>query len=140
MQTVRIIRTSLHFEADQIFRTYSLLALTVKLELNVDPVPLAIDKAIPCGIIVNELITNSLKHAFRGQSSGTISVGMQTTAEGMLILSVGDDGVGIPEDMDLSASPSLGLKLVRTLADQLRGEVTIQRVRGMTLTIRFPSS
>jgi PAS domain S-box-containing protein len=128
-----------HDLADQIFRTYSLQAGKIRLELQIDPIPLGIDKAIPCGIIVNELISNCLKHAFTDRPSGVIRVSLRKVTGDSLELAVEDDGVGLPEEMDLGESPSLGLRLVRTLAEQLRGTVDIRQGAGTSFTIRFPA-
>jgi len=124
--------------ADQIFRTYSLQSGSISLELQIDPIPLTIDKAIPCGIIVNELLSNCLKHAFTGRATGKITIALHRTQERLLELKVGDDGVGIPQELNVSEAPSLGLRLVRTLADQLKGTLRIDQAAGTAFTITFP--
>ena len=87
-----------------------------------------VDRAIPCGIIVNELVTNALKYAFPGGRKGKVEVELQLTPPGMIRLAIRDDGVGLPQDMEFQKADSLGLTLVRMLADQVQGELTIPDV------------
>jgi PAS domain S-box-containing protein len=121
-----------------VFRSYSMQAGRVSLDLQLEPVDLGIDRAIPCGIIINELLTNCLKHAFHGREKGTIRVELGRVGEKGFRLVVADDGAGIPGGLDLAASPSLGLKLVRTLTDQLRAELKIHGGDGTTFEVIFP--
>jgi two-component sensor histidine kinase len=93
--------------------------------------------AIPCGLIVNELVTNALKHAFRDVRSGTVAVRARHSRENLIELSVADDGRGLPLSLDPRKSPSLGLDLVFTFAEQLGAEVEIARQRGTVFTFRF---
>ncbi|NVB79773.1 MAG: PAS domain S-box protein [Kofleriaceae bacterium] len=103
---------------------------------EVTGVSLPIQIAIPCGLIVNELVTNSLKHAFPGDRTGTITVSMQS--EGNKIeLSVADDGVGLPANVDPSKAKTLGLDLVYTFAEQLDATVAVRSARGTAFTLRF---
>ena len=84
---------------------------------------LAVDKAIPCGLILNELITNALKHAFPGDRRGVVRVELRKEGAGDVLLAVGDDGVGVPPNFEPSRSPALGLQLVATLVKQLDGQL-----------------
>jgi PAS domain S-box-containing protein len=98
---------------------------------------LPISQAIPCGLIINELVSNALKHAFKGMGSGRIDVSMRAD-EDMITLSVKDNGVGIPEDVDIYAIGSLGLPLVRSLAEeQLHGKVKLNQEGGTEICIEF---
>lgn len=98
----------------------------VRLQTNLAPVALEIDRAIPCGLIVNELVANALKHAFPDHRAGTVSVTLTPPdAQGTLHLEVSDDGVGLPEDLEGRRNQSLGLRLVSDLARQLGGELRI---------------
>ena len=96
--------------------------------VQVDNVWLDIGRAIPCGLIVNELVSNCLKHAFIDREEGHIAIRMQAEGERMITLEVIDDGCGFPEGVDFLAVNSMGLTIVRTLVDQLDG--TIRKVEG----------
>ena len=96
------------------------------LNVNASQVLLAVDRAIPCGIIVNELVTNALKYAFPDGRGGRIDIDLHPVGDDRIRLAVRDNGVGFPEDVDFETSDSLGLTLVRMLADQVQGEVVLQ--------------
>jgi two-component sensor histidine kinase len=98
---------------------------------------LPIDQAIPCGLIVNELLTNCLKHGFPDGRAGTISIVLQELPDGRRELSVFDDGVGIPGDMDWDSPGSMGLRLVRDLARQLEGQVSLESKGGTRVRVYF---
>jgi two-component sensor histidine kinase len=102
----------------------------VKLSVNVESAPLGLDRAIPCGLIINELVSNALKYAFPQGRRGEILVGLLRDGVGKLILTVKDNGVGLPEDMDIDDTPSLGLQLVNTLVRQLDGTIEVDRRGG----------
>ena len=96
---------------------------------------LGIDAAVPVGLILNELISNCLKHAFVDGRAGRIEITIEDGASWSI--SVADDGVGLPPDLDLDHAQSLGLQLVWTLADQLRGAIEVARLpRGTIFTLR----
>ena len=120
-----------------VFRSYQSQPDAVALRLQVDEVPLEADAAICCGLIINELVSNALKYAFPAGRGGTLDVGLRPGEAGKVVLSVRDDGVGLPPDLDLGALQSLGLTLVSTLAHQLRGDVEFERERGTTVRITF---
>ena len=109
----------------------------VTYHVEVDEIRLPIDIAIPCGLIVNELITNALKHAFPGERLGHITVSLHQEAPGWLLLEVEDDGIGLPEDVRPSEAKSLGLHLVSILTRQLQGELEIRRGRGTLFRVHF---
>jgi PAS domain S-box-containing protein len=111
---------------------------TVELEISVDALSLAVDKAIPCGLMLNELVTNALKHAFPGGRRGKVCVEMEER-DSMVHFSVSDDGVGLPESFELNTSRTLGLQLISTLAEQLAASVEIRRGPGTAFHVRFPS-
>jgi two-component sensor histidine kinase len=98
-----------------------------------------VDIAIPCGLVLNELITNSLKHAFGDGRPGTIRVELAPTACGRLRLAVKDDGVGLPEGMDVHKARSLGLQLVCTLAEQLDATLEVDGRGGSAFQLTFPA-
>jgi two-component sensor histidine kinase len=107
------------------------------------------DTAIPLGMIVNELVSNSLKHAFPASDKGEIRIKLSREENGKCIksinedcsiayvLSVSDNGIGIPENIDIEDLESLGLQLVTSLVDQLGGELEMKRNNGTEFTIRF---
>ena len=112
----------------------------VRVTVNVAPsnVFLDVDLAIPCGMVINELVTNSLKYAFPGNRKGQITISLKENEQG-LQLTVRDDGVGIPEDINLANTSTLGIKLVSNLVrDQLGGIIEIDRRHGTTYQINFP--
>jgi PAS domain S-box-containing protein len=109
----------------------------VRLSLEVERVSCGIDTAIPFGLIVNELVTNALKHAFPGDRNGEVRVGLRAVGPGEYLLAVRDDGVGVPEAIDLRNSPSLGLKMVITFVSQLQGQIELNRDHGTEFLIRF---
>jgi two-component sensor histidine kinase len=88
-------------------------------------------------LILNELISNALKHAFPEGRPGTVRVELSALEAGRLTLAIEDDGVGIPSDLDVSRSGRLGLQLVRTLAGQLVAELFVQRARGTRFELSF---
>lgn len=113
----------------------------IRLSVDAAKVELPIDVAIPCGLIVNELVTNALKHAFPYERSGSIGISVISETPGRMKLVVVDDGVGLPEGVDIGRSAGLGLQLVATLIRQLRGSVAVRRHPGTTveLTLQVPA-
>jgi PAS domain S-box-containing protein len=132
--------------ATQLFRSFGLGKQGVQLEVEVEEGMLGIDLAIPCGIILNELITNALKYGFPDDRSGVVYVEMNREPSGNAVMVVGDTGVGMPQGLDVHATDSLGLKLVTMLCEQLQGTLTLingGRRRGSPtgteFVIRFPA-
>ncbi len=106
--------------------------------VNISDIYLSIIQAIPCVLILNELISNSFKHAFKENQKGTIEVLMQKYDDNTIILKVQDNGSQIPDDIDPYNTNSLGLKLVRNLVtQQLKGEIEVQRSKGAKFIIKF---
>jgi two-component sensor histidine kinase len=124
--------------AGNLFRSYAGSPDAVALTLDVEDVSLTVDTALPCGLIINELITNSLKHAFPRGRKGEIRVGLRAEADQTYELSISDDGIGLPADSDAAGAPSSGLQLVATLAEQVGANVEVQRDGGTRFRIRFP--
>ena len=93
---------------------------------------------MPCGLIINELVSNSLKHAFPKGKKGEIKVAMQPLGENEVELVVSDNGIGMAESLDFGNPESLGLQLVRMLAeDQLGGQIELDRTEGTKVRIKF---
>ncbi|MFH1571760.1 MAG: histidine kinase dimerization/phosphoacceptor domain -containing protein, partial [Gemmatimonadota bacterium] len=116
--------------AEQIFRSYGVAPRAVQLVLEVEVGHLDVEQAIPCGLIVNELVSNALKYGFPGGRRGRVGIGLRRGDDDQLCLRVWDDGVGFPEEADLGASPSLGLRLVDSLVHQLGGHLDLDRRTG----------
>ncbi len=148
--------------SDYLFQSYSVRNGNVSMELDVEDVFLGMDTAVPLGIIINELVSNSLKHAFEGRDSGEISISLKRDKNGSsddgssghaagtsggqqageadeyFLLNVRDNGVGFPEDLDFMDTDSLGLQLVVTLVDQIEGGIGLDTSKGGTeFCIRF---
>ncbi len=123
-----------------LFRSYGTDPRRIELQLAVDDVALAIDQAIPCGLIVNELVSNCLKHAFPKGAQGRIRVGLSAAAGDRLALVVADNGVGLPPDMDPARAKSLGLRLVTSLAEQLGGGADINTEDGASFRVIFSAT
>ena len=121
-----------------IFRSYSHGSNTVKLNLDVEDIMLDTDLAIPLGLILNELLTNSLKYAFPPNTidNGNIQVSLHRTDNGYT-LNVADDGIGLPDDIDLDSTDSLGLQLITTLTNQIEGNIKLDQSRGASFKIDF---
>ena len=112
----------------------------VAMKMHLEPVLLPVNEAVPCGLMLNELFTNSLKHAFIGRETGEVAVSLQSGGRGKVVLSVKDDGIGLPREMDIKKVRSLGLRLVQMLARQLHASVEAQNHNGTTFTITFEVS
>ncbi len=109
----------------------------IAVKTDVDGISLNIDVAIPLGLIVNELVTNSFKHAFPGNATGEIFVKLHRESDGKYLLVVGDDGTGMPTGFDLDSTSSLGLQLVHALAQQIDSQVTMVPGKGTVFRISF---
>jgi two-component sensor histidine kinase/CheY-like chemotaxis protein len=121
-----------------LFSSYGVEARTVKLSINIKDVLLDINTAIPCSLIINEIVSNSLKHAFPDGRKGEIKVAMHLINKKEIRLVLSDDGVGLPEDVDFRKTESLGLHLVRLLAEnQLHGDIKLDRTKGTNFNIRL---
>ena len=109
----------------------------IKLDIKTEKTEMVADTAIPCGLIINELVTNSLKHAFPGERSGTISLSFKQVKGKDYVLTISDDGIGIPEEVDIYSTSTLGMQLVTILVGQLGGTLKMKRKHGTTFTFRF---
>jgi two-component sensor histidine kinase len=116
--------------------TYALNSKNIKLLLTLDELQLDIDLSIPCGLIINEIISNSLKYAFPDNRDGIIFVTLKKM-HNLVLIEVGDNGVGIPADIDIKQTKTLGLQLVDTLTEQINGKLVINRTKGTKFSIEF---
>ena len=115
-------------------------ASCIQLDLDLEPVFMSVNQAVPCGLILNELVGNALKHAFRDRSTGRVSVSLQEDGEGQVRIKVSDDGVGLPDGLDWRSAPSLGLRLVQMLSRQLKTTVEASGGAGTGFSITFEKS
>ncbi len=127
----------LHNLVSFLSQSYRERANSVEIVVQAAALQLDLETAIPCGLIVNELVSNALKHAFPDGRAGVITVSLQPIAEGQMCLEVLDDGVGIPTGAGRPDGSSLGLSLVRTLVDQIGGTLKITSKAGASFRICF---
>jgi PAS domain S-box-containing protein len=121
-----------------VLRTFGEGTAHININLEIDNVFLDIDIAIPCGLIINELLSNAYKHAFSDRKEGTIGISLHMNKDGQYELQVSDDGIGIPPTIDLETAESLGLQLVNILVkNQLKGTMKMERSSGTHYTIIF---
>gem|GEM_PF-865443 len=118
-------------------RTHNLEAQGITLSVEADPLELDIDTALPCSLVVNELVTNALKHAFPQGRGGQVRV-IFRQADGVVHLAVADDGVGFPPDLNPRQSKSLGMQLVSSLAGQLSAKLNLTNLEGTCVELVFP--
>lgn len=116
--------------------SYEISEGRVNLKLQIDNVLLNLDQSIPCGLIINELVSNSLKYAFKKKKKGTILLTIKEKND-LVIMVVADDGAGIPKKVDFRKTESLGLQLVVTLVEQLNGTIKLDRKKGTKFTVTF---
>src|SRR4029077_20891887 len=111
-----------------LMQTFGISTELVKANINSEKVYMSIDNAIPAGLIINELVTNSIKHGFPQNSPGEINISVTfDESKKEYVIVVKDNGIGIPEEIDIHRSPSFGLKLVTTLAEQMKGSVNLMK-------------
>lgn len=119
-----------------LFHTYNIDSERIKINIDADEIILDIDTAIPCGLIINEVVTNSIKHAFPDDAEGEIYIQMQQNPEGYN-LSLKDNGIGLPENLNINNTTTLGLLLVNSLVRQLEGILEVKRNQGTIFLISF---
>jgi PAS domain S-box-containing protein len=119
-----------------LIQSYRLQNTEVVFDPDIDEVCVNIDQAIPCGLIINELVSNALKYAFAGRSKGKLSVSLKEK-QGKISLSIADDGVGLPASFQFEKTDSLGIQLVYTLIEQLDGKVEVNSAKGTEFLITF---
>jgi two-component sensor histidine kinase len=117
---------------------YSYAKGEIRTVLDFPEIYMPIDQAIPCALVINEILSNAYKQAFRGRKTGTVQI-TGAVEEGRMRISIRDDGVGMPEGFEIGKASSLGLKLVRNLvAQQLRGTLEIKRDHGTEVIVELP--
>jgi PAS domain S-box-containing protein len=123
--------------ATHLFHSLGSSPSVIAFRSEIEAISMGIDTAIPCGLIANELISNSLIHAFPDDRKGEIGISLSTADHDEFELVIWDDGVGLPDGIDLRSARSLGLHLVYTLVEQLRGEITLDRSERTEFRIKF---
>jgi two-component sensor histidine kinase len=126
--------------AAHLFHSYGIAPERIHLRTNLDRLALNLDAAVPCGLIVNELVSNSLKYAFPDGREGEIRIELRELKNGVTQLIVADDGVGLRSDLDWTTTKSLGLRLVRTLAQQLGAKVEVSSQAGTEVQVTFAAA
>ncbi|PDW03626.1 sensor histidine kinase [Candidatus Viridilinea mediisalina] len=124
--------------AEQLVRIYGPAARRINLTISANQVSLNLDQAVPCGLIVNELLSNSFKYAFPNGANGSIGITLEACAPSNCCLTVWDNGIGLPENIEQNLSNSLGMRLVQNLTRQLHGQLQIEGEQGTRVMVTFP--
>jgi two-component sensor histidine kinase len=122
--------------ANDLFATYGVNLEDIVLAVRSEDIPLDVDAAISCGLIVNELVSNALKHAFPAHRKGQVEVTLRAAGT-EVVLEVADNGVGFPADRDFRSPGTLGLKLVAIFTEQVGGTMDLAREGGTRFSLRF---
>jgi len=125
--------------ARDLYKLFGISRSRIRLQVSADNVKLGLDQAVPCGLIINEIISNSLKYAFPDNKEGRIDVNFKLTEEDHYRLEIRDNGVGLPGDLSIEETSSLGLRLVKLLTEQLEGDLKIISQSGTAFIITFRS-
>jgi PAS domain S-box-containing protein len=120
-----------------LFQSYSTSSDFIKININIEPISLNLDTAIPCGLIINELLSNALKHAFPQLNEGCIELNFKSDTSQKFILIVKDNGIGFANDFDIQKNSNLGLQLVKLLTQQLEGDLEFNQSQGSEFKIKF---
>ena len=123
-----------------LWRALGAAASGIQMKLDLQAIYLPVTAAVPCGLMLNELFSNALKHAFAGRDGGEVAVSLQSDENGRVCLEVRDDGIGLPPETDLKTVRSLGLRLVQMLAGQLHATLELESDRGTRFSIIFMSN
>ena len=115
-------------------------AKPIHLSMDLDPVLLSVEKAVPCGLIINELVNNAVKHAFNGRDEGRLTVTLRKDGQRGATLSVRDNGIGMPRDLDWGQTSTLGLRLIQMLSEQLHATIDVRQDEGTEFRIAFEGS
>jgi len=120
-----------------VFQSYSIDSNIVNLKTDLEEIFLDLNRAIPCGLIVQELLSNSIKHAFPQGKKGEIRIKLHSDKKGVITLVVSDNGIGFPKDIDFQKAQSLGLQMVNDLTKQISGTIELDRKGGTTFKVVF---
>jgi len=123
---------------DYLLHSYNIQGKNVSIQTDSENIPVDIDMAVPLGLIINELVTNAFKYAFKNKTQGKITVGLHNNGKDHLILEVADNGIGISPDINYRNTNSLGLQLVCSLTQQIEGTIELKNDNGTSFCITFP--
>ena len=152
VQTMALIHQQLYRSADlasvdfksfiqqlvhNLYRSYVPDPSRIQLQENLEEIPVGVDKAIPCGLIINELMTNAFKYAFPDDRKGQVNIEFKYTDDKTVSLHICDNGIGLPKNTDFSKSDTLGMQIVHLLTQQINGELKVQRKKGTCIKIFF---
>jgi len=126
--------------ASHLFHSYGVRADRIHLRTNLDELYLNLDSAVPCGLIINELVSNSLKYAFPDGREGEVRIELHEHSDDQARLVVADNGIGLRSDIDWCTARSLGLRLVRSLAEQLRARIEVKSNTGTEVQLTFAAA
>lgn len=126
-----------HNLVNNLCSSYDIYNSAIQIKMSIDDIYLSIDTAIPCGLILNELVSNALKYAFPLQQKGEIKIDFDLKTDNYLQLSVKDNGIGISPELDIDKTTSLGLQLVKALTRQLQGTLVLNRDMGCDFQLVF---
>ena len=115
--------------AEHLFRSYGVDNRQIRLLTELEPVGIELDDALPCALLISEVISNSLKHGFPERREGEVRIVLRSQSGTGVFLAISDNGVGLPANLDWKTSGSLGLRLVRALAEQLNASLDIRSAR-----------
>jgi two-component sensor histidine kinase len=129
---IRALTSGLH-------STFAMRTTPVQIYVEIEATQLSLDAALPCGLIINELVTNCFKYAFTPGSSGEIRITLEPIEEQRLRLRVADNGAGFPKGLDFRNTESLGMQIVTILTEQIEGTIEILPGPGTTFELIFPA-
>ncbi len=118
-------------------QSYDIQSKQIRFLVDIDAIDVNIETAMPCGLIVNELVTNAIKHAFPNLDQGQVSIECRSIPNGQILLTVRDNGVGIPVHVDPNEASSLGLRIAKNLARQLKGTIELDTSNGTCFSLKF---
>jgi len=123
--------------ARNLFHSYGRPEGGINLIFELEDTYLNLDTSIPCGLIINEVVSNSMKYAFQGRDKGVVTIALSRISTDSLKLIISDDGIGLPSNFDIENADTLGLQLVTTLCSQIGGKLEISNIKGTSFSIEF---
>lgn len=124
--------------SENLLRSYQAKTSSTKISVAVSNISLDIDTAVPCGLIINELVSNALKYAFLPQQQGEVKISIYRAANQDIILNIADNGIGLPPEINIEQINTMGLRMVTALIRQISGTLTVNREAGSSFMISFP--
>ncbi len=123
--------------ATHIFSLYEIDPNRIELKIDTGKIFIDVTTGVPCGLIINELVSNAVKHAFPGKRRGVIEIKLYKTKTGKTTISVKDNGIGLPDEIDFKKPKTMGLQLINDLSKQLNGTLRVYRKKGLRVTLDF---